>query len=167
MNLTFAPSLPVYGDFFDDENGMQKRIMDSGDYDTCMDIIETWCYNMEQAGYFTGVYINSSQYDNMTSNSAMKGKLEGYTLWIAQYSTMSPQDIATIDNTTSIDLDGSIKIQQVTCNGYIDGIEGPVDVNIADPGIIPVVTSYYESNGIGQVTSTRYDSHKKYTLTRN
>ena len=167
MDLSFKPSLPVYGDFFDDKDGLQKEIMDSGDYDTCMDIIETWCYNMEQAGYFTGVYINSSQYDNMTSNSAMKGKLEGYTLWIAQYSTMSPQDIATINNTTSIDLDGIIRIQQVTCNGYIDGIEGPVDVNVADRGIIKDVIRYYGFNGVNEVTSTRDDPPQKYTLTRN
>ena len=145
LDLTFAPSLPLYMDCFDDTNGAQYKMMSEGKYDECVNIIDYWCKAMENAGFFTGVYINNGHYNKLIQDADRENILNKYSVWVAEYPTTEPTDVKNITKLT-VPFINTILGQQLTSNGRVAGIDGPVDVNIISGNLIPTVTNFYGKN---------------------
>ena len=100
--------LPVY---FDVENNERQAALSMA---LLTDITDAFCKAMEDAGYFVGVYANTSWFTSKLDHAALSAK---YTLWIADYRG------ANANKTLKRD------IWQYSSKGKVDGISGNVDVN--------------------------------------
>lgn len=78
------------------------------------EIADAFCSAMEDAGYFVGVYANTSWFTSKLDHAALSAK---YTIWLADYRGSNA------DKTLKRD------IWQYTSKGSVDGINGNVDVN--------------------------------------
>ena len=144
LDLTFAPSLPIYMDCFDDTFGAQYKLMAEGKYDECVNIIDYWCKAMENAGYFTGVYINNGHYNKLIQDEERANILNQYSVWVAEYPTTKAIDVKNITKLT-VPFINTIFAQQISSNGRVDGIDGPVDVNLISGAVLNNVTSFYRN----------------------
>lgn len=76
-------------------------------------IIKAFMDTLENAGYWTGLYMSSYYLENYTTDD-IKVK---YALWVADYAPASP------------DYDGVYGMWQKSAEGTIEGIEGDVDLD--------------------------------------
>lgn len=97
--------LPIYFDIED------KSISNRHDKETRTNMCIAFCTEIENAGYWAGVYANLNWYNNYLSKEKLANK---YTLWLAQYNT-----------THDMDCD----VWQYTSSGKVNGINGNVDMN--------------------------------------
>lgn len=124
--------LPVYYDL--ENNERQGKLSKA----LLTEIADTFCAVMEDAGYFVGVYANTSWFTGKLDHAALAEK---YTIWLADYRG----DKA--DKTLKRD------IWQYTSKGKVDGISGNVDVSECYrdfPGIIKAAGL----NGCGKAADT-------------
>lgn len=77
-------------------------------------IISAFCTEMEQAGYWAGVYANKYWLENILDYKYLE---EMYTIWVAQYNLECTYK-------------GKYDMWQKSSSGKIDGIVGNVDCNI-------------------------------------
>lgn len=82
--------------------------------ETLIDIADTFCKIIEDAGYYAMIYANLNYFNNKLNSE----KLDKYDKWLAQWS-----DKPTYNK--------SFGIWQYTSEGKISGIKGNVDLNIA------------------------------------
>lgn len=141
LDLTFNLSLPVYMDCFEGDAVSQSNLIKTGQYGSCVNLIDLWCSNMEQAGYFTGVY--TSHYN---INLLGKDNLSEYTLWIADYGNNIGIDVDKVGLANRVALDGVTRGHQITSVGKINGINGNVDVSIFDGDLLDIVNAYYKNS---------------------
>lgn len=140
LDLTFNLSLPIYMDCFENDAISQYNLIATGEYDTCIELVDLWCSNIEKEGYFTGVYINSN-----CLKSLGKENLSKYTLWIADYGNNTGIDVEKVGLTNKVTLDAIIRGHQVTSSGKINGINGDVDVSVFDGNILDIINAYYKN----------------------
>ncbi len=100
--------LPIY---FDVENNERQAALSMA---LLTNITDAFCWAMEDAGYFVGVYANTSWFTSKLDHAALA---ERYTLWLADYRGNSANKTLKRD------------IWQYSSKGKVDGIGGNVDVN--------------------------------------
>ena len=100
--------LPIYYDL--ENNERQGKLSKA----LLTEIADTFCSAMEDAGYFVGVYANTSWFTNKLDHAALAEK---YTIWLADYRGSNA------DRTLRRD------IWQYSSTGSVNGINGNVDVN--------------------------------------
>lgn len=100
-------------------------------------IVDTFCSEMENRGYYVGVY----SYANFLQSHIYRSVLEKYDVWVAQYS----------DSLTAYN--GHYGVWQYSSTGQVNGISGNVDMNYCyndysqiisanpDPDFIPPETT--------------------------
>lgn len=98
--------LPVYFDIED------QSIAIKHDRDTRTQMCINFCTEIENVGYWAGVYANLNWFNNYLNKDELAKR---YTLWLAQYN--ETQDM-------------SADIWQYTSSGKVNGINGNVDMNI-------------------------------------
>lgn len=100
--------LPVY---YDIENNERQGKLSKA---LLTEIADTFCTAMEDAGYFVGVYANTSWFTSKLDHAALSAK---YTIWLADYRGDQANKTLKRD------------IWQYSSKGKVDGIGGNVDVN--------------------------------------
>lgn len=108
-NLTLE--YPIFIDMEDSDNYKSKRHVS---YSTCIDICETFCNYIENAGYYVGIYANLDWLNNKINDT----KLDKFDKWVAQWSK-------------SCTYKKTFGIWQYSSKGSIHGINGNVDLNYA------------------------------------
>ena len=98
--------LPIYFDIED------KSIGNNYDKKTRTNMCIAFCSEIENAGYWAGVYSNLNWFNNYLDKHEL---FKRYTIWFAQY-----------NDTREMDCD----IWQYTSSGRVNGISGNVDMNI-------------------------------------
>lgn len=102
---------PIFIDMEDADEYKAKRNVTN---ETCINICEKFCLEIESAGYYTGIYANLDWLNNKINSS----KLNRFDKWIAQWN----------DKCTYKSKYG---MWQYTSQGQINGISGNVDLNYA------------------------------------
>ena len=116
--------LPIFYDVEDGSlNGLSKETLTA--------IVKEFCETIENAGYKAGVYANK----NWLTNKLNVDELQDYTIWAAVYGKND-------GNVPSNDYkyDGKHEIWQYTSRGYVEGINGRVDMNIMYNDIVANTT---------------------------
>ena len=100
---------PIYIDMEDADNYKSQNKVN---YSTCIDICETFCNCIENAGYYVGIYANLDWLNNKINDS----RLDKFDKWVAQWSN-------------SCKYKKEYGMWQYSSNGNISGIAGKVDLN--------------------------------------
>lgn len=127
----YSLNYPVY---FDIEEGKHANMTIA----QTSAIVDTFCTEMENRGYFVGVY----SYANFLQSHIYKSVLDKYDVWVAQYSA----------NLTAYN--GHYSIWQYSSTGQIDGISGNVDVNYCYRDFSEVITANPDPNFVPPETTT-------------
>ena len=101
-------AFPVYYDL--ENNERQGKLSKT----LLTDIADAFCSAMEDAGYFVGVYANTSWFTSKLDHAALSAK---YTIWLADYRGSNANKTLKRD------------IWQYTSKGKVDSISGNVDVS--------------------------------------
>ena len=99
--------LPIYYDV-EEGNRMNKLSKQA-----LTNIVDTYCSIVEKAGYFVGVYSNTSWFTSKLDHAFLSKK---YTIWLADYRLL-------YNRTLKRDM------HQYTSSGTVNGISGRVDLN--------------------------------------
>ena len=100
------PSYPVY---YDLEDNCQLSVAQNHGMGA---LAQTFCNKIAAAGYTPGVYANTNWWTNYLTDSCFGN----WEKWVAQYNS-------------SCTYKGNYSIWQYTSSGYVDGIDGRVDMN--------------------------------------
>lgn len=100
-------------------------------------IVDTFCTEMENRGYFVGVY----SYANFLQSHVYRSVLEKYDIWVAQYS----------ENLTAYN--GHYSMWQYSSTGQVNGIGGNVDVNYCYRDFSQVITANPDPNFVPPETT--------------
>lgn len=100
-------------------------------------IVDTFCSEMENRGYYTGIY----SYANFLQSHIYKSVLEKYDVWVAQY----------YDKLTAYS--GHYSIWQYASTGTVDGIKGNVDMNYCYKDFSKVIPSNPNPNFVPPETT--------------
>lgn len=98
--------LPIYYDIED------SSISNNHDKSTMTNMCIAFCTEIENAGYWAGVYANLNWFNNFLNKDELSNR---YTLWLAQYNNIKEMNC---------------DIWQYTSSGRIDGISSNVDLDI-------------------------------------
>lgn len=101
------PVFPIYYDLEDDITLKAGR-------ENIIKFAETYCSIIEAAGYNAGVYATLTWWNKYLNSSS----LDKYERWVAQWNY-------------KCDYKGKYGMWQYTSNGFVDGIDGRVDVNFS------------------------------------
>ena len=144
-----------YPIFFDMEDADGYKAKRNVNYNDCINICEAFCENIEDAGYYVGIYANLDWLNNKLNSN----KLDKYDKWVAQWS-----DCCTYKK--------EYGMWQYSSKGNISGINGYVDLNysIKDyPSIIKKANlnnySFLNEFYIVQAGDTLTKIAKKYNTT--
>ena len=118
------PDMPVFLD-------LEENVIANLGNNIILELVKVFCDEITKAGYLYGTYANKNWFSNYLTDKWY----DKYPKWIAQYSS-------------SVTYKGSYDIWQYTDKGYIPGIKGYTDLNIA-------YTSYLKGdvNGDGKITA--------------
>ncbi len=105
-------TLPVYMDV--EGSGSVNGRADGLDITVRTENIRVFCETLNELGYKAGVYANKNWLTNKIDTSA----LEDYDIWLAQYKVREPT------------YEGRYSIWQYTSKGQVNGITGPVDMDL-------------------------------------
>lgn len=107
----YAPTLPIVFDYEYAHGGRFKSSLSkTKKTNNCL----AFCKKTEAAGYTPMLYANKSFLENSIRTEAIS---QDYPIWLAHYS-----------NSTSYQ--GDYQYWQYTSSGYVDGIQGKVDMNV-------------------------------------
>lgn len=109
------PTIPVFFDMEDSSTFIYNEdgsINLSASRKNFGDMAEIFCEAMENAGYWAGVYANLTWFNTYLTDE----RFELYMRWVAQYNN-------------SCWYDGQYMFWQCTSSAYVDGVDGPVDLN--------------------------------------
>lgn len=102
---------PIFIDM-EDADGYKRK--NGISYETCIDICETFCSNIEDAGYYVGIYANLDWLNNKINNS----RLDRFDKWVAQWSSVCKYK-------------KEYGLWQYSSKGQVPGIVGNVDLDYA------------------------------------
>ena len=100
---------PIFLDMEDADNYKVKNFVSN---QTCIEICQTFCNAIEEAGYYTGIYANL----NWLTTKISSNKLDRFDKWVAQWSNRC-------------DYEKEYGMWQYSSKGTIPGINGNVDLN--------------------------------------
>lgn len=124
--------LPIYYDL--ENNERQGKLSKA----LLTEIADTFCSAMEDAGYFVGVYANTSWFTGKLDHAALSAK---YTIWLADYRGSNANKTLKRD------------IWQYSSTGSVNGINGNLDVNECYRGF-PSIIQAAGLNGCGKAAGT-------------
>lgn len=124
--------LPIY---FDVENNERQAVLSMA---LLTEIADAFCSAMEDAGYFVGVYANTSWFTSKLNHAELAEK---YTIWLADYRGDNANKTLKRD------------IWQYSSKGKVDGIAGNVDVNKCYRDF-PAIIKGAGLNGCGKAISS-------------
>lgn len=101
-----------YPIFLDMEDADSYKLKNFVTNQMCIDICETFCKKIEEAGYYVGIYANL----NWLTTRISSNKLDRFDKWVAQWSSRC-------------DYKKEYGIWQYSSKGKISGINGNVDLN--------------------------------------
>ena len=113
--------LPIYFDIED------NSIANKHDRETRTQMCINFCSEIENSGYWAGVYANLNWFNNYLNKNELAKR---YTLWLAQYNDKN---------------DMPCDVWQYTSSGKVDGISGNVDMNIMYRDLISEIGKYGNS----------------------
>lgn len=102
---------PIFIDMEDADNYKKERNVSN---ETCIDICETFCTEIENAGYYTGIYASLDWLNNKINSV----KLDRFDKWVAQWNS-------------NCEYHNSYGMWQYSNEGKINGINGNVDLDYA------------------------------------
>lgn len=123
-----------YPIFFDLE---EKSQFDKGKA-FCDSFVRTFCGELEQAGYYAGLYCSTYWLTHYVSKSVS----DRYTLWVAQYADKCTYSVS------------SYGMWQYSCKGKINGISGNVDLDCCYIDY-PAIIKKGGFNGYGKESSDK------------
>lgn len=103
-----------YPIFLDMEDSDGYKAKNNITYSTCIDICKRFCNQIEQAGYYAGIYANLDWLNNKINDPA----LDKFDKWVAQWSKHCTYK-------------KDFGMWQYSSKGKINGISGNVDLNYA------------------------------------
>ena len=115
---------------------------------------ETFCYTIEKAGYWAGIYTNKYFFTTYLDYKKLEEK---YTIWVAQYNDTNTYR-------------GKYDMWQYTSSGKVNGISGNVDMDILYRDIfdnrgdndednkLPNLSDYNGNSIVDGLKSVGYDS---------
>ncbi len=112
-------------------------------------IVDTFCTEMENRGYFVGVY----SYANFLQSHIYRSILEKYDVWVAQYA----------ENLTAYN--GHYSMWQYASTGQVNGIGGNVDVNYCYRDYSEVITANPDPNFVPPETTATTTAETTTTTT--
>jgi GH25 family lysozyme M1 (1,4-beta-N-acetylmuramidase) len=118
------PDMPVFLD-------LEENCIASLGKNIILELSKTFCEEIAKAGYLYGTYANKNWFSNYLTDEWY----DKYPKWLAQYSS-------------SVTYDGRYDIWQYTDKGYVPGIRGLTDMNIAY-----ISFEKGDVNGDGKVTA--------------
>lgn len=133
--------LPVY---YDVENNERQGKLSKA---LLTEIADAFCTAMESAGYFVGVYANTSWFTSKLDHAALAEK---YTIWLADYRGSNANKTLKRD------------IWQYTSKGSINGISGNVDMNECYRDF-PAIIKGAGLNGCGKISGAPTVSQRPLT----
>lgn len=101
-------------------------------------IVDTFCSEMENRGYYVGVY----SYANFLQSHIYRSVLEKYDVWVAQYS----------DSLTAYN--GHYGVWQYSSTGQVSGISGNVDMNYCYNDYSQIISANPDPNFVPPETTT-------------
>ena len=142
-------NLPVYYDIEDKSQTTLSK-------ETLTNMCETFCTEIEKAGYWAGIYANKYF---LTTHLDYKKLEKKYTIWVAQYNDKNTYK-------------GKYDMWQYTSKGKVNGVNGNVDMNILyrdiftnnqeSPNdnklILPDLSSYKGTSIVDALKSVGYNS---------
>lgn len=123
--------LPIYFDIED------ASIANAHNREIRTNMCIAFCSEIESAGYWAGVYANLNWFNNYLNKNELESR---YTLWLAQYNEINEMEC---------------DIWQYTSSGYVEGINGNVDMDIMYRDLI---------NEIGKCNTSSSDSDNGVTI---
>ena len=114
--------LPIYFDIED------ASIANAHNREIRTNMCIAFCSEIESAGYWAGVYANLNWFNNYLNKNELESR---YTLWLAQYNEINEMEC---------------DIWQYTSSGYVEGINGNVDMNIMYRDLINEIGKYNTSS---------------------
>lgn len=102
---------PIFLDMEDSDCYKKKNFITNS---TCIEICETFCIEVENAGYYAGIYANL----DWLTNKIASNRLDRFDKWVAQWSN-------------KCDYKKHYGMWQYSSKGRVDGIIGNVDLNYA------------------------------------
>jgi lysozyme len=100
---------PIFIDMEDADNYKAKRNVSNA---TCIDICETFCQEIESAGYYVGIYANLDWLNNKINDN----RLDKFDKWVAQWNNRCTYK-------------KEYGMWQYSSKGKVEGITGNVDLN--------------------------------------
>lgn len=108
-----TPLLPLYFDFeYDSENYAKKKGVTVTQKLLC-DMATAFCEELENAGYYAGIYANL----DYVTNKYGKDIFKTYDLWLAQWGVSKPVM--------------GVNMWQSSSSGNVDGINGRIDTDVS------------------------------------
>lgn len=108
-----TPLLPLYFDFEADSENYAKRNGVTVTQKLLCDMATAFCEELENAGYYAGIYANNDYIKNKYGETIFKS----YDLWYAQWGVFEPNRLT--------------NLWQHSSTGKVRGISGNVDLDIA------------------------------------
>lgn len=105
---------PTYPIVIDMEDADSYKLKNGVSYQTCIDICELICLELEKAGCYAMIYANLDWLNNKINSS----RLDRFDKWLAQWSSQPSYN-------------KTFGIWQYSSDGQVDGINGRVDMNYA------------------------------------
>ena len=137
---------PIY---FDIEDAKQESLTTA----QRMALIDTFCAEMEKAGYFAGVYAGRYWMDSKLDAPTLRAK---YSVWEAQYLN---------SGTDSSDRSSRCNIWQYSSSGTVPGISGNVDMNVSYVDYPTMIKSKGLNGFDGSDTPPTVDKTRGYYVT--
>lgn len=106
------PAFPIAFDMEDADGYKARHGMPSNDL--LVQICDTFCSEVENNGFYVMVYANLDWLNNHLNDR----RLDRYDKWVAQWAP-------------ACDYQGTHRLWQYTDSGYVNGISGKVDMNLA------------------------------------
>lgn len=143
---TCNPTYPLIIDMEDADSW--KRNNGNPSNDVLAQILEYECLELEKAGYYAMIYANLDWFKNRINDS----RLDRFDKWLAQWADKPTYNKA-------------FGIWQYTSDGYVDGINGRVDMNISYKDYASIVKSMRkQSTQTVQQSISQYKAGQKVIL---
>jgi len=137
--IEFNPSLPIYMDCFEDNAKTQLELFQTNPIEAAR-LVDIWCQNIENAGYFVGIYCNNKNIYEKGLNTLLNNK---YTFWTAGYYDTNVIEVSYQIYNWDKELDNTRINAQVSDKGIIEDLNTYFDINICKEELITMVRNYY------------------------
>ncbi len=115
---------PIYLDF---ESDAHQKLIET-DLEKAINICDTFGKTIEDEGFYFGIYSSASVLEKLSPLN------EKYNFWVARYDGQ-PCTFESAEPNEKVEIGYTTSVHQCTDKATINGIDGTVDVNFADPSL--------------------------------